>query len=179
MNRKLGEPFPGADAGNDLSELPAGPQLLAGIPFMVGPGLIYLGSKRVTGPQTVTGITIGGQFGKLHVLHSCGFGYGAQDGVAIARFVISYEDGTITDLEVAYGREVLDWWSSPGQQNPSRAAVGWEGENAAVRGSAFRVRLFVTTWDNPQPGKRVLKLDYVAGGATEVVPFCVAITAER
>jgi hypothetical protein len=180
INHKLAESFPGADAGNDLSELPSGPQLLAGIPFVVGSGLIYLGSTRVAGSQQVTGITVGGHFSKLHVLHSCGFGYGAADGLAIARYVVSYEDRTTADLEVIYGRELLDWWSSPGRQNPSHALVGWEGENAAVRGSGARVQLFVTSWDNPQSGKRVQSLDYVAAGATtEVVPFCVAITAER
>jgi hypothetical protein len=180
MNRKLGEPFPGADVGNDLSELPPGPQLLAGIPFVVGSGLIYVGRTLVAGPQQVAGITIGGHFGKLHVLHSCGFGHGTQDGRPIARYVVSYEDGSTVDLEVVYGRDLLDWWSSPGRQNPSRASVGWEGENAAVRGSGVKVQLFVASWDNPQSGKRVLSLDYVAADATtEVVPFCVAITAER
>jgi hypothetical protein len=179
VNGKLAEPFPGAGPGNDLSELPAGSRVCAGTPFTVSGGLIYLGGTRVMGPQAVAGIIIGGRLGKLHFLHSCGFGHGARDGDPIARYVVSYEDGTTQEAEVRYGRDVLDWWSSPGGQTPSRAAVGWEGENAAVRESGKRVRLFVTTWDNPHANKKVVSLDYAAGTTPDVVPFLVAVTAER
>ncbi len=178
VNHKLAEPFPGAEPGNDLSELPAGPRLYGGVPFTVGAGLVYLGGARAAGPRAVTGIVIGGRLGKLHFLHSCGFGHGARDGEPIARFVVSYDDGTTESAAVSYGRDVLDWWSSPGGPTPSRAAVGWEGENAAVREWGARVRLFVTSWDNPHPEKKIVSLDYVAA-ATDAVPFCVAVTAER
>jgi hypothetical protein len=39
--------------------------------------------------------------------------------------------------------------------------------------------LFLTTWENPNPKKKVVSLDYVATVPEgPAAPFCVAITAE-
>jgi len=50
----------------------------------------------------------------------------------------------------------------------------------AIRDSLIRsidaIKLFLTTWENPNPVKRIVTLDYVATGGT---PFCVAISAEN
>jgi hypothetical protein len=64
---------------------------------------------------------------------------------------------------------VVDWWVQPGVADPTRGKVAWEGEN-----KLSRVKLFLTTWANPNPGKRIVVLDCVATGNS---PFCVAITA--
>jgi hypothetical protein len=72
---------------------------------------------------------------------------------------------------VAYGKDVVDWWVQPGVADPTRGKVAWEGQN-----KCSRVKLFVTTWPNPNPDKRIVAIDYVA---TRNAPFCVAITAER
>jgi len=41
-----------------------------------------------------------------------------------------------------------------------------------------RIRIFLGTWQNPKPDKRVASIDYVKVGATVTAPFCIAITAE-
>jgi hypothetical protein len=51
-----------------------------------------------------------------------------------------------------------------------------------VKGSGLKIKLFVTTWKNPHPNKRIATIDYVtaAGGQqTGAAPFCVAISAEK
>jgi hypothetical protein len=64
----------------------------------------------------------------------------------------------------------VDWWVQPGVADPTASKVAWEGQNALSP-----IRLFLTTWQNPSPKKRIVSLDYVATGGN---PFCVAISAE-
>jgi hypothetical protein len=59
----------------------------------------------------------------------------------------------------------------PGVADPTRGKVAWEGENRCSK-----VKLFLTTWENPNPDKRIVTIDYVT---TKYNPFCVAITAEE
>jgi hypothetical protein len=40
------------------------------------------------------------------------------------------------------------------------------------------IRLYLTTWTNPNPGKKVVSIDFARTDGTPAAPFCVAITAE-
>jgi hypothetical protein len=108
---------------------------------------------------------------KLHLLHAGGHRGGTALNAPVARYVIRYADRTKAEVEVAYGRDVVDWWVQPGVADPTRGKVAWEGEN-----KLSRVKLFLTTWENPCPDKRIVTIDYVTAKSN---PFCVAITAEE
>ncbi|HKI34688.1 MAG TPA: hypothetical protein VKA46_22720 [Gemmataceae bacterium] len=181
INVKLKDSFhAGTTPGNDLAPLPTGKQTLAGVKFTIGDGVVQLGSARVKDkPEKVEGIKVGRFLTKLHVLHSCGCGYATEDSTVIGKYVVHYDDKTTEDIEIVYGKDVVDWWVAPDRKAPTRSKVGWEGENEAVKGSGTKIKLSLTTWENPHPKKKVVSLDYVATAATtDVAPFCVAITAE-
>ena len=56
--------------------------------------------------------------------------------------------------------------------------MAWEGDNDAAKRAGKRVRLHLTTWENPKPGKRVAEIDFLRTKDTPAAPMCVAITAE-
>jgi hypothetical protein len=168
VNQKLNERFHNYHPGNDLAALPTGKRTFAGIKFTVGGGVVQLGAGK---PDKVQGIKVGVKAEKLQFLHACGHKGTTPLGTPIAKYVVRYADKTKAEVEVAYGKDVVDWWVQPGVADPTRGKVAWEGEN-----KLSRVKLFVTTWANPDPGKRIVALDYVATGNS---PFCVAITAEQ
>jgi hypothetical protein len=180
VNAKLKDNFHGGDPNNNnLANLPTGKQTFAGIKFTVGDGLIQLGSAQVKAPEKVEGIKVGRFLAKLHFLHSCGCGYNTADDTLIGKYVVHYEDKTTADVEIVYGKDVVDWWVAAGRKDPTRSKVAWEGENDAVKGTGTKIKLSLTTWENPHPKKKVVSLDYVNTAATTAVcPFCVAITAE-
>jgi hypothetical protein len=178
-NVKLTDNFHSGDtAGNNLAKLPTGKQTFAEVKFKVGEGVIQLGSSLVKEkPEKVEGIKVGRLVGKLHFLHACG--YQAPDDTVIAKYVVHYDDKTTADVEVAYGRDVVDWWIPPGRKDPTKGKVAWEGKNEATDGSDTKIQLYLTSWENPHPKKKVVSLDFVATAPDgQAAPFCVAITAE-
>lgn len=168
VNQKLNERFHNYLQGNDLSALPTGKQTFAGIKFAIGGGVVQLGAGK---PDKVEGIVVGVKAEKLQFLHACGHRGGTPLNTLIGKYVVRYDDKTKAEIEIVYGKDVVDWWAQPGAADPTRSKVAWEGEN-----KCSRVKLFVTTWANPTPGKRIVALDYIT---TRNAPFCVAITAEQ
>jgi hypothetical protein len=168
VNQKLNERFHNYHEGNDLAALPTGKQVFAGVKFAVGGGLVQLGAGK---PDKVEGIKVGLKAERLQFLHACGHNNGAAVNTPIGKYVVRYDDKTTADVEVVYGKDVVDWWVQPGVADPTRGKVAWEGQN-----KLSPVKLFLTTWTNPHPDRRIVTLDYVA---TRNAPFCVAITAEE
>jgi hypothetical protein len=163
--------------GNTLASLPAGKQKLRGIVFQVGDGVIQLGSMQLPNkPAKVWGILVDQKFSKLHILHATA--YSEEPYKRIGAYTVHYEDGTSATLPIVFGKDVLDWWKNPGDPEPTRGKVAWEGKNEAVKGSRTTIRLYLTTWKNPHPEKTVSRIDY-ASTMTNCAPFCVAITAEK
>jgi hypothetical protein len=179
FNAKLAENFhDNAFDGNHLGSLPTGKQTFAGVKFNVGTGLIQLASSQLKDrPAKVEGIKVGRTLGKLHFLHACG--YHGDDGQVIGKYVVHYDDNSSAEVEIVYGKDVVDWWVKPGEKDPTRAKVAWEGQNDGSKTFEAKIKLFLTTWENPHPKKKVVSLDYLAT-ATDgpAAPFCVAITAE-
>jgi hypothetical protein len=179
-NVKLKDDFHSGDfPGNNLAGLPAGKQTFAEVKFQVGDGLIQLGSSLVKEkPEKVEGIKVGRLCGKLRFLHATS--HNAPDGTVVAKYVVHYDDKTTADVEVAYGRDVVDWWAYPDQKAPTAGKVAWEGENEAAKKYEAKVKLSLMTCENPHPKKKVTTIDFVATAPTgEAAPFCVAITAEE
>src|SRR5262249_19878472 len=148
-NQKLKEDFnSGRYKGNNLASLPAGQQTFAGVKFHVGEAMIQLGSPSLKGkPDKVEGIKVGRTLARLHFLHATAFS--AEDGTVIARYVVHYADKTTAEVEVAYGKDVVDWWAYPGQKAPARGKLAWEGKNAAAKEFDATIKLYLTTWKSP------------------------------
>lgn len=168
VNQKLGDRFHGHQQGNDLAALPTGKQTFAGVKFKVAEGVVQLGGGK---PDKVEGIKVGATAAKLQILHACSHCGGIPLDTSIGKYVVRYDDKTTAEIPIVYGKDVVDWWVQPGVADPTRGKVAWEGQNRFSL-----VKLFLTTWPNPHPDKRIRSLDYVA---TKAAPFCVAITAEE
>jgi hypothetical protein len=42
-----------------------------------------------------------------------------------------------------------------------------------------KIRLYLTTWENPKPDKKITAIDYSTTKETPCAPFCVAMSAEE
>ena len=115
---------------------------------------------------------------KVHFLHGCAFtrpGHGAT----VATYTFHYEDGTKEAFPLTSGRHVQDW-NSPGDlpKPATRAKVGWCGSNAAVAKWGAQVVLYLCTWENPYPQKKISTIDFERGPRPFPAPFCVGITCD-
>jgi hypothetical protein len=175
-NQKLKDDFHTKIEGNNLAGLPRGEQKFAGAKFSIGDRLIQLASSKVPDkPEKVTGIPVGQKFTRLRILHATG--YYVADGTVIGSYTIHYADKTKTVIPIVYGRDVRNWWTTQDQKDLSGGKVAWVGSNAATRKRGAGVRLYLTTWKNPRPKKKVLSIDFQSA-KTEASPFCVAMTVE-
>ena len=107
------------------------------------------------------------------------------DDAQIAKYEVHYEGGDTETISVVYGKDVRDWWFSADEKGVSRGKVAWKGENEVTKDkSGFQrppagIRLYLSTWENPHPTKRVVSINYVKVGDTPAAPFCVALTLEE
>jgi len=162
---------------NNLKSLPTGKQKFGGVEFEIGDGLLQLGAKNVDKPKEFKDIKVGRTLKKLHFLQACG--YSTADDTVIGKYVIHYADKSTADVEITYGKDVVDWWAYPDQKAPTKGKVAWEGENEASKGFDAKIKLYLMTWENPKPDKKVESIDFVATNPDqEAAPFCVAISAE-
>jgi hypothetical protein len=189
-NRKLAGNLGSGARNNSLSELPMGEQILGGVKFKVGPGLIQLGSKLLDSfPEKVEGIAVDRKFTKLHILHATSYGGGpneeggegyVKDGTLIGQYLAHYEDGSSEGIPIVYGEDVRDWWYVDGEAEPSRGKVVWKGDNGFATEIGAHLRLYTSTWTNPKPEKKVVKIDYVSRkGETPAAPFCISMSVEE
>jgi hypothetical protein len=173
-NRKLKDNLGSGFEGNSLSELPAGEHVFGGAKFKVGEGLIQVGSKMLEKwPESVEGIEVKRKVAKLHFLHATCFGGGpnhqgdpgfVEDGTLVGAFRVNFQDRSTTTIPIVYGRDVRDWFSVPGEREPSRGKVVWTGDNEMAKQAGARLRLYLTTWENPWPERTVTTIDYVQKG---------------
>jgi hypothetical protein len=126
-------------------------------------------------PDKVEGIPVGHKVARLHILHATG--HQEKDGTVIGSYTIHYEDKSKATIAIVYGEDVRDWWFSVDTDGVKRSKVAWEGTNAAVKSRNAKIRLFLTTWKNPQPRKKIVSIDF-ASKKTRCSPFCVAMTVE-
>lgn len=186
-NHKLADNFHSGTEGNHLGSLPKGKQTFEGAKFLVEDGLIQLGSKILgEKPERVDGIKVDKAFEKLHFLHATGYGGGPNkegsqlfvaDDTVIGKYVVHYEDKSKEEIDIVYGKHVRDWWFVDGEKEVSGGKVAWKGENDATKNFMCGVRVYLTTWKNPKPDKKVVSIDYLSAGGV-AAPFCIAMTAE-
>jgi hypothetical protein len=182
-NLKLTDSLGSGREGNNLADLPKGEQLFAKKPFKIENGLIHLsGELTKDKPAKVEGIKVERRLKKLHVLHAACWG-GSDDpddknaGMLIGQYRVHYADKSTATIRIEYGKDVRDWFDFDNGKAVTRGALGWQGKNDYVRADDMKIRLYVSSWDNPHPSKLVTSLDYHSAN-TLCAPFCVAITAE-
>jgi hypothetical protein len=116
----------------------------------------------------------------MYVLHGTQFSgpiHNVADGTAIGWYRVIYEDQTEQSVAVVAGEDVGSWFAED-SESPSRGAKVWEGKNRIADWTNSSVRIFASGWTNPQPRKKVARIDYLAAG-TQAAPFCLAITIEE
>jgi hypothetical protein len=181
--------------GNDQREgnfltIKKGEQTLGGVKFKIGEGVVQLGSKVWHEmPEKVEGIKVDKKFAKLHILHATGYGGGpnmpgndwyVEDDTEIGEYKLHYEDRSTARIPIVYGKDVRDWWFREDEKEPSRSKVVWTGDNELAKTLDCRLRLYLTTWENPKPDKKVTRIDYISRKEkTVAAPFCVAMTLEE
>jgi hypothetical protein len=102
------------------------------------------------------------------------------EGSTVARWIIHYADGSTCEWPVIYGDHVRDWWWWVLEEplEAKQATVVWRGKSPIWDpAGAGGVRLFQSTWTNPQPDLEITRLEYRIG-ETALKPLVVAITAE-
>lgn len=186
-NLMLGDSLGSGIEGNNLAELPTGEQTLGGVKFKIGPGLIHLGSKLLPSlPEKVEGIAVDGKINKLHILHATCYGRGPEDarwyvksGTLIGEYVVQYDDKSAEGIPIVYGEDVCDWFFGADDPEPSRGKVAWKGDNGFAGQVNCRVRLYVSTWTNPKPDKKVVRIDFISRKEeSRAAPFCVSMSVE-
>jgi hypothetical protein len=183
-NQKLADTL-GGD-GNELS-VPKGEKTFDGVHFKIADRFLHLGSKLTQDrPDKIEGIKVGMTCVKIHILHATQFGNGESednphyvaDGTTIAEYKVRYDDGTSETIAVVYGEDVRDWWFTKASKEAKRGKAVWSGDNEMSKGLNSRIRLYLMSWENPHPDRKVATIDYVRVGDSPAAAFCVAMTLE-
>jgi hypothetical protein len=162
-------------ANENLYEgLPKGEQTLAKVKFKIGDNLIALSCDPRNDPGKADGIKVDTTCRKLYFLHACHSGTPVPDTI-IGYYTVTYEDNSQETIALVHGKDIVNWWHGPNEGSPSRAQVAWKGANTKAN-----IALYLTTWKNPEPKKKVVSIDFGATTCRYAIrPFCVAITAEK
>jgi hypothetical protein len=176
-NMKLKE-VRGGLVGNDLAGLTTGEQKFGGVKFKIGERYIQLAGNVMGDLAKVEGIKVGKPFAKLYILHAAGTTQKTPENTVIAKYVVHYKDKTKKTIDIVKGKDVRDWWHYPNAPDVTRGKVAWTGENQAVKKYRGTLRIYLTTWQNPQPKKEVSHIDYISTRTTPAQPFCLALTVE-
>jgi hypothetical protein len=162
-------------AGNCLLGLKPGLQVLGGVQFDVR-ALVQLAGlglrERVEAfPEQVNGIKVGQLCRRLHFLHAAA--WTEPPGVEVGRYLLHGKGGNLQVIPIRYGEEVRNWSAlNDTVPNSGHCRIVWTGLN--LQGT---VRLFMTTWNNPNPEVAIESLDFVSA-MTTCAPFLLAITVE-
>jgi hypothetical protein len=193
INTRLTEAPLGWKGNNDdnLSEMPSGRNIFAGVPFDVAGSVQLMGGwlqhYHKTYPAAANDIRIDRNCSKLHLLHGNGFITITNYGTVVAKLVVHYVDGSSRDLNLVAGENAFDWWAPLMKSglNPRwlQLAPGteraWTGSNPYIRKwqPELSLVLYRTTFDNPQPDIKISSVDYIST-KTITCPFLVGLTVE-
>jgi hypothetical protein len=84
----------------------------------------------------------------------------------------------MASVPVVFGQDVRDWHVHDLGRPVSRGRVVWTGSNLVSDQADELIRLYLGTWENPSPGKKVTQIDFSSTGG-EAAPFCVAMTVKE
>lgn len=157
--------------------IPLGLDSYGGVDFDVR-GVIQLSGERLRTsggnfPEKVEGVVIGMKGKRIHVLHASGWGNGVERGTEVGSFILKYEDGEEARIPIRRGFDVFDWVAHIDDEGENARRV-WNGKTK----NGLPVRLFMSSWENPEPDKMIKSLDYISL-MTATSPFLVAVTLEH
>lgn len=176
---------------NNLAELGEGTKTLSGVPFDIRGSIQLTGRdlrlySKASFPHAITNIRVSKTCDKLHILH--GSYFVKKLGVTIAKLIVRYANGTTEEIPIITGEHVLDWWA-PNYETGVRedwrnvtaagSELAWVGSNAYIkkRQPHLSLRLFKSTFRNPQPDFEIASIDYVSTD-TSAAPFLLGLTVE-
>lgn len=174
-----------SDYDNDLSTLPTGIVTLSNVTFDVR-GMVRLNPADRTFPyegernffsDAVKNIPANARFRRFHLFH--GAQGSAPEGVIICHYVLRYADGSERQIPVINGRDVRDWRELDSDNKPGsdRGIVVWRGTNPPILEQNGRLRLYLTTFENPEPEAEVKTIDIIST-RTRCASFLIALTIE-
>ena len=177
---------PSSVTENNLATLPKGRQVFSGVPFEVG-GLLQLSGKKLQEwgrneyPESITGIKLGKRCQRLHLLHGAG-GVFDPENVTIAKLVLHYSDKSTQEIDIKTGVHIRDWWGDPKQEVTGKnSELAWTGTNPALKqyggNHPGSLRIYKTTFENPQPGTTITAIDYVSTMQYSS-PFLIGLTIQ-
>ena len=183
---------PAGNNGNNLAGLPSGVNVYGGVPFDVE-GLIQLGGLSLAStfhknyPAEVDGIPIHKRCAKIYLLHAGDWVGGAESGMAVAKLVLHYEDGSQQQIDIMAGRDVFEFWSplftTGAEPEYSRMSPdterAWTGSNRYIKQlwPDESLVLYKSGFANPRSALTVSTVDYVST-MTGAAPFMVGLTVE-
>ena len=182
-NQKLTDRF-GRIQGNNFGIFANRRTDFADVKFKVADGVLLLDSPNLTVHKVAKfeRIAVGQTARKLHFLHGTIFGNSnpaISDDTTIAEYTIRYDHGSTATIPVVYGKDLCDWSSPEEARTVRRGKVAWTGENDESKRLERHLYLYLCTWENPKPEKRIATIDFRKSGTSPAAPFCVAITAEK
>jgi hypothetical protein len=118
----------GAFEGNGLAELPGGEQVLRGVTFRIGEGVVQLGSTSLPDESAeVSDIAVQRKIIRLYALHATQ--WNTDDGTLVGQYRLKYQDGETASLPIVYGADIRDWWVWDDGTPLTRGVVAWTGAN--------------------------------------------------
>lgn len=166
---------------NNWGTLPSGSVALDGVPFDLR-GIIQLTGRnaesRVAGllPKSVR-IPLNRSINRLHLLHAVQWGDPA--GTVVAKYRLHYADGSTEELPIEFERDVMAWWVGWNQPHGDlpRAKRVAAGSNAALPGDQWSLAIYLRTWPNPHPDRKVVALIFETT-LQNSAPFLAGLTVE-
>jgi len=165
-----------AHSGKLLATYLEGRQNIGGVEFDVR-GLIHLTGKNfpISFQERVDNIVVNQKCAKIHFLHGAMFS--APEGSTIASYV-AHQGGGHAEIPIVYGKDVKTrWFDSRQKSELDNPKVAWTSRSNSVATTGRSLRLYRTTWNNPNPDVEVSSISFVSH-LTESAPFLVAITLE-
>jgi len=125
--------------------------------------------KGTAWPYEVTGIAIEQKARLLHFLQTSDHPY-LRNGIAIARYVIHYSDGSQEEAPVVVGQDIHSIQVFP---DTTPKSVVWRGPGVVVK----QAQVYRQVWENPFPEKMISHIDFISA-RTNAVPILLGITLE-
>ncbi|MFN3728221.1 MAG: hypothetical protein ACK4XJ_00715 [Fimbriimonadaceae bacterium] len=140
------------EAGNDISQLPAGDQEFGGVPFAIPmDGAVLVAEAKALAMD----IPIHGRIGCMYLLHAVSQ-IGASKVACAVRWV--YEDGSRASCYLKAGEHVTGWWyPEPPPGHVERTRLAWRGPNDVCP----NVGLCWYALDNPCPEREVSHVEFL------------------
>ncbi|MCX7919279.1 MAG: family 20 glycosylhydrolase [bacterium] len=117
-------------------------------------------------PEKISGIPIKQKLSRIAFLHTTG--WPANPESKIGQYIINYQDGTKSFVDLKYGINIHSWLDNV---SPPQLSVAWKGK--LRDGKRITIRSYI--WWNPYPEKEISTIDFVATDGS-VAPILLAVT---